>query len=81
MENSNNPQNPEFLKHPLHDYIFTKDKKMQIELWVLVDKTGQRIYYTGYSEETVKNYKESNCFNETIIVKLTGELPKGELNV
>ena len=47
----------------------------EINLWILVDKTGQKIYYTGYSEETVKNYKESNFFNETFIVKLTGSLP------
>ena len=46
---------------------------MQIELWVLTDKSG-RIYYSGFSEETVVYYKESNGFNDKQVIKLTGEI-------
>lgn len=44
-----------------------------IELYVLVDKAA-RIYYTGYSFETVTAYKEDNGFKDKFVVKLTGEL-------
>lgn len=44
-----------------------------IELWILTDNHG-RIYYSG-SEKMVKAYKESNLFEDKIVVKLTGNLP------
>jgi len=44
-----------------------------IELWVLTDNSG-KIYYTGFSQETMVYYKESNGFNDKQIVKLIGEI-------
>lgn len=46
---------------------------MKVELWILTDKYG-RIYYTGYSEELVKSYKEDNLFHDKIVLKLEGEV-------
>jgi hypothetical protein len=48
-----------------------------ISLWILVDKSGQRIYYTGYSEESVKNYRDDNFFKDLEIVQLKGEIKNG----
>lgn len=49
----------------------------EINLYVLVDSGGY-ICYTSSQEDLVKNYKESNCFTNKTIVKLTGFLPAGE---
>jgi hypothetical protein len=49
----------------------------EINLWILTDE-HKRIYYTGFSEETVREYKESNFYKDKQIVKLTGHLALGE---
>ena len=52
-------------------------KQKEINLYVLVDSGGY-ICYTSKNEELVKNYKDSNCFTDKTVVKLTGFLPQGE---
>lgn len=51
-----------------------------INLWILTDEFG-RIYYQGFSEESVNAYKNDNGFKDRTVVKLTGYLPQGEKNV
>lgn len=52
-------------------------KKKEINLYVLVDPGGY-ICYTSSTLELVQSYKESNGFNDKIVVKLTGFMPQGE---
>jgi hypothetical protein len=54
-----------------------KPHEKEIELYVLVDKFGH-IGYTGHNEQSVIDYKESNCLKDKFIVKLTGEMPGEE---
>ena len=54
-----------------------EELQKEINLYVLVDSSGY-ICYTGYSEELVKSYKESNGFNDKTVIKLTGFLPEKE---
>lgn len=50
-----------------------EDENIQVELWVLVDSSA-RIYYTGFSEQSVTDYRDSNFFKDLEIVKLIGQL-------
>lgn len=50
-----------------------KPKENEIELYVLVDKTG-RILYTDHNEKSIVDYKESNGFSDKFVVKLKGEI-------
>lgn len=53
---------------------------MKVELYVLVD-SDSKIYYTGSNVDQLKNYADSMGYDDFKIVKLTGEVPQGELNV
>lgn len=50
-----------------------EDENIQVELWVLVDSSA-RIYYTGFSEQSVTDYRNSNFFKNLEVIKLTGEI-------
>lgn len=66
--------NIKLLNHQLQAY---KIQNKEINLYVLVDPGGY-ICYTGFNEDLVQNYKESNCFTDKTVVKLTGFMPQGE---
>lgn len=55
------------------------EPKKEINLWILTDSYG-RIYYQGFSEESVNDYKESNGFKDRFVIKLTGYLPGEKVN-